>query len=119
MVNNTDDLIEILPDGVECPKGKVTFGALIEEQRSRDGPKQERTKAEKRHETLYHRWLRMFSRRMRNTYPPEHPIHSDIRYWEFHACHFLLFTKDGKVVDWFFNILTATDRRELCELSRK
>lgn len=114
----TDDLI-YLPDGVECPTGRVTFGAMIEAQLNKDKPVQERTKAEKRHAALYSQWLKAFARRLVNVYPPSHPIHSDIRFWEWHSCHFLVFTQHEECVQWFFNSITETDRRELCELSRK
>lgn len=115
MTNDPDNLIEILADGQECPVGRVTFGALIDE--AFNDPKKALTKAEKIHLRKYHRWLKTFSKRLRNTYPQNHKIHTDRRYWEWHVSEFLRFSKDAKCVEWFFNELTEKDRRNLVEVT--
>ena len=117
MTNNTDDLI-YLPDGVECPAGRVTFGAMIEEAVADFVAKAKLTEAEANHVERYKAWKSAQLWKLRAIYPQGHPIERDIRYYEWHISHFLIYTENDACVQWFFNNISDEDRRELAELTR-
>lgn len=118
----------VLHDREPVPEGCVTFGQLVLESIGRTEAVREQTKDEKHHAGLYVRWLRIYAKTLVKLYPPSNPIFSDIRHWEWYVCRWLDWDEnekrwndlknDPRCCAWFFDALSDSERRGLCNDSR-